>query len=278
MDPGELMVALFLFFFSIPLLTKIAEWTTSRATEQVVKEQVVVDGKQKVHVHRLKPGEMKHTSPRLKRWRFPLTAGELLVWIGIVICMGGLGRSRISHYWSRQPGFAAPVIAGAMTFERFTQINSQLSFAPLGTLSGYAKIEFVDTALKKACGAAVGITQHVAIDESMIRSSSRYCSWKQYMPRKPIKLGMKVFSLVLSTGFLFTWHIYRGRSDPLNGTGYMYRLIYNVLLGGAIWDHCGVILFSDAAFTSVRLWRALFKRGIRAVGPVLFVVHHFIFN
>ena len=61
--------------------------------------------------------------------------------------------------------------------------------------------------------------------------------------------GIKVFSLVLGTGFLYTWHVYRAKQDPLSGADYMYRLIYDTLLADPIWNFCNVIVFFDAAFT-----------------------------
>lgn len=145
-----------------------------------------------------------------------------------------------------------------------------------------------------------GITQHVAIDESMIKMLSKFCPWLQYMPKKPIKwgaycsspchpytythatthtqslthtvhtsTGIKVFCLVLSTGYLYNWHVYRAKADPLRGPDYMYRLIFDTLLVGTIWNFANVVVFFDAAFTSIRLVRDLHdKRGIYSVGPI----------
>ena len=87
------------------------------------------------------------------------------------------------------------------------------------------------------------------------------------MPRKPIKTGIKVFALVLSIGFLYNWHVFCGRKDPLTGANAMYRLINDVLML-EIFDNRGCVLFCDAAFTSVKLFRQLAKRGIGAVGPI----------
>ena len=47
----------------------------------------------------------------------------------------------------------------------------------------------------------------------------------------------------------------------------MYHLIHDVLVT-PIWDFCGTFFFADAAFVGLGLWRALYKRGIRAVGPI----------
>lgn len=48
----------------------------------------------------------------------------------------------------------------------------------------------------------------------------------------------------------------------------MYRLINDVLLGDSKFNNVGMILFCDAAFTSLKLFRKLDSRGIAAVGPI----------
>ena len=66
---------------------------------------------------------------------------------------------------------------------------------------------------------------------------------------------MQVFCLVMSSGFLYKWHMYRKKSDPLVGKGMMYRLIHDELLGDVRFDNRGCIVAMDAAFTSVELAR-----------------------
>ena len=267
----DLMLFLFLFFFPLDLLAKIALWTTLKATELVIKRTVVVKGKSKKTATRLtfksSPREWTQGTPRMSQWEHPLTAGELLVWIGIRMRMGLLNKKRVSHYFSNLPGIGDPIIKAAMKEKRFRHISSCLSFARPSAPSGWGKFQYVNSVVRAACRLAVGITQHVAIDESMIKCFSRYCSWKQFMPRKPIKTGIKVFALVLSIGFLFDWHVFRGRSDPLCGKNAMYKLINDVLVT-PIFDHCGCIIFCDAAFASIKLFRQLHTRGIYAVGPM----------
>ena len=82
-------------------------------------------------------------------------------------------------------------------------------------------------------------------------------------------IGIKVFCLVLASGFLYDWHVARGREDPLRGANYMYKLIFETLLFDNIWNFCNAIVFCDAAFTSISLFRDLYeKRGIYVVGPI----------
>ena len=109
--------------------------------------------------------------------------------MGITFKMGTLGKSRASHYWSKDDDFGNDVIRTSMKENRYMAITANLSFAPRGTANGWAKIAWLDGVIREACMAAVGITQHVSIDESMIKMLSRFCRWIQYMPKKPIKWG-----------------------------------------------------------------------------------------
>ena len=82
--------------------------------------------------------------------------------------------------------------------------------------------------------------------------------------------GIKAFCLVLCTRYVYNWHVFRGKFDPLRGSDFMYRLIYNQLLDEDKWDHCNVTMFCDNAFTSIKLFKDLHdNRGISsAVGPI----------
>lgn len=45
--------------------------------------------------------------------------------------------------------------------------------------------------------------QYLAIDESMMKATTKYCPFLQHMPRKPIKVGIKAFVLADSV-----WNLY----------------------------------------------------------------------
>jgi hypothetical protein len=53
--------------------------------------------------------------------------------------------------------------------------------------------------------------EHVSVDESMIKFKGR-CSLKQYLPKKPIKRGFKIWTLADSTnGYVYDFRIYKGK-------------------------------------------------------------------
>lgn len=185
---SQLMVDLFLFFFTDELLGKIVKYTNAKATQLVSK---ITKTNEQGHSWKVEaPGGTMER--RCAGWQHDLTVGELMVWIGIVFKMGAIGHKRVSHYWSKRDGFGVDSIRSVMTFKRFSHICSNLSFAPIGTESGWPKISEVDAYLQCRCFLAMCITQHMTIDESMLKCLSKYCPWIVYMPRKPIKMGIKV--------------------------------------------------------------------------------------
>ena len=103
--------------------------------------------------------------------------------------MGTLGRPRAAHFWMDDEDFGNHKIKSSMLANRYKDITANLSFAPRGTPKGWAKIAWLDGVLRAACRAAVGFTQHMTVDESMIKLLSKFCPWIQYMPKKPIKRG-----------------------------------------------------------------------------------------
>ena len=70
--PAELIFQLFLFFFPIHLLVRIAWWTTLKATELVIKSATIVNGKSKRSVTRLdiksSASDWSKGTPRMKGW------------------------------------------------------------------------------------------------------------------------------------------------------------------------------------------------------------------
>ena len=174
MSHSQLMVKLFLYFFTEELLQKVVNYTNAKARELVQKK------------------EGQPLQQRCIGWQHDLTVGELIVWIGIVFKMGAIGHNRISHYWNKRDGFGVESIKKAMTGPRFANITAMISFAPLGTASGWAKFAEVDEYLQRRCQSAVTICKRMTVDESMIKGLSKLCPWIVYMPRKPIKMGVKV--------------------------------------------------------------------------------------
>lgn len=78
------------------------------------------------------------------------------------------------------------------------------------------KLEPIWSMFATNCKKYYKLTQTVSIDESMCGFQGRHES-KQYMPKKPIKFGFKVFALCDAlTGYFFSSFLYLGKKYQPN--------------------------------------------------------------
>lgn len=121
-------------------------------------------------------------------------------------------------YWSSNPVLRVDTIASVMTANRYKKIvqnihsnNSQIQLPK--TNPNYDKLHKVRPLLdqlNKNIGKLHRPSSYLSIDESMIKFKGR-CCLKQYMPKKPIKWGYKVWCLAYSaTGFILAFIVYTG--------------------------------------------------------------------
>jgi hypothetical protein len=89
--------------------------------------------------------------------------------------------------------------------------------------------------------------QFITIDEMMVCYKGSYCLARQYMPKKPEKLGMKIWCLADSvTRFIYNFDVYCGASfktigDPKSKKGEAkqgQRIVENLVDGLAREGHC----------------------------------------
>ncbi|XP_047543240.1 piggyBac transposable element-derived protein 4-like [Vanessa atalanta] len=103
-----------------------------------------------------------------------------------------------------------------------------------------------------------------AIDECMVKFKGR-STLKQYMPKKPIKRGFKIWARCDSkTGYLYQFEIYTGKGDSMEDEG----LGYNVVIKLSTGLPENTMLAFDNFFTSCNLMDALYQKNIFAVGTV----------
>ena len=105
---------------------------------------------------------------------------------------------------------------------------------------------------------------NVTIGESMIKFKGRL-SFRQYLPAKPIKWGVKVWALAESdTGYLHKFQVYCGREEGQE-RGLAHRVVLD-LMGELQNTH--INLYMDNFYTSAPLLCELQIRGIKACGTV----------
>ena len=163
-----------------------------------------------------------HTLPPRSRVRplirTPFTPDELRKFFAIVILMGLIDYPRLEDYWLRSWPFATSTFSSLMSRDRFSlmlrflHLNDSNGYVPKGQ-DGYDalyKLRPFLTKLLERFEAMFTPKKEMSLDEQMIKFKGRL-SFKQYMPKKPTKWGMKAFVLADSkTGYTYRWRLYSG--------------------------------------------------------------------
>uniref|UniRef100_A0A2S2PW87 PiggyBac transposable element-derived protein 4 n=1 Tax=Sipha flava TaxID=143950 RepID=A0A2S2PW87_9HEMI len=143
------------------------------------------------------------------------TNQEIMTFLGINILMGIKMLPSYRDYWSSAPDLHDSYISQLMTVNRFGWLLTTIhlndnNMIPKKSEIGYDKLYKVRpylTILKYNFQKYYNSNKIIAVDESTIKFKGR-STLKQYMPKKPIKRGYKVWSLADKKGYLWNFEIY----------------------------------------------------------------------
>jgi hypothetical protein len=111
------------------------------------------------------------------------------------------------------------------------------------------------TASKKLCN--VGSEQHIAIDEGIVPWKGRL-SFRQYLPNKPDRFGIKLYQLSESkSGYICDFEVYTGKdSDPNpdgdeedKQLGHSYNVVLGLLRNNNLFGK-GYTVYTDNYYSS----------------------------
>ncbi|CAH2087013.1 unnamed protein product [Euphydryas editha] len=180
----------------------------------------------------------------------------------------------VELYWSTDPFYHNSVISAVMTCRRFKKITENLHLSDRArelqrTQVGYdrlGKIRQIMDILNKSFKDNCIESQTQSIDESMVKFKGR-SSMKQYMPKKPIKRGYKVWARCDSeTGYLHQFNVYSGRCETNeDGDG---GLGFKVVMELCRTVQVDTLIAFDNFFTSLPLMEMLHQRKIYAVDKI----------
>ena len=160
-------------------------------------------------------------SERFEQWE-KLTTRDLEAFLGFNILMGINSLPAIYDYWKKDPIYHYAPIADHISRDRFREIGRYLHYADNSTLSPpgspdydrLGKVRPLLTYLQSRFSAVYTPGRELAVDEAMIKFQGR-SSLKQYMPKKPIKRGIKVWVLADSAnGYFCRLEVYTGKKGP----------------------------------------------------------------
>jgi len=193
-----------------------------------------------------------------KKKKFTRTsAKELMLLTGVSLVMHYNRVPSFAMYWSTNPSLGNEAVKNAISRDRCQLLISKLYMnqpqKPLNSPKSYY-IDEVVSCLKTTFTAARSDSPFQAIDESMAKFKGR-STLKQYMPLKPIKRGIKIWSRCdSSTGYVYDINIYTGK-ETNEQEGTLGERVVNKLASTIIAEN--VCLCFDRFFTSVRLLNEL---------------------
>ncbi|XP_067140274.1 piggyBac transposable element-derived protein 4-like isoform X2 [Centruroides vittatus] len=195
-----------------------------------------------------------------KQWD-PVTTEDIYVFFTICIIQGIMRKPDERMYWTTNEIFLTPIFSKLMSRTRFLQIKNNLHFSSHDNNDPIThsnpkinKIWPIVTNLNKKFSDLYVPERDISVDESLMLYKGRL-SWKQYIPLKRSRFGVKFFMLCeSSSGYLYNFIIYTGRSTSLNEkyqemplTSQIVLSLVDPLLGK------GYCLTTDSYYTSPHL-------------------------
>lgn len=207
------------------------------------------------------------------KWR-PTTIAEMKAYFGILVALSVMQVPSYSIAWGSSRIFSLPGICQVMTKNRFEKISKYLHLndknaqVPRGH-PNYDKLYLVRPVLEhvnQKCLENYNPPRDQSVDEAMVAYRGRL-SFRQYLPAKPTKYGIKVWMRASSTsGYCHEFQVYTGRD---------VRGVPEAGLGArVVMDLCQRIegkhhhIYMDSYFCSPVLFQALYEHGTYACGTV----------
>ena len=211
-------------------------------------------------------GELTSPKSRLANWQ-DTDVNEMRKFIGIVLWMGLVNLPSIANYWSRDCLYRNGIAGTTMTRNRFQLLLRMWHFADNradeAVNDRLHKIRHILQLLVANFAAARQPGEDLVIDESMVPFRGRL-KFRQYIPGKAHKYGVKLFKVCDSVGYTYNVKVYAGKEDRQYedvATSVVMQLMDGYL-------DAGRTLCTDNFYTSVPLARELLKRKTHLVGTV----------
>lgn len=203
------------------------------------------------------------------------TFDEMMAFLGMHILFSVIGIPTYSLAWKSTWPFEIPAIPQIMTRTRFERITkyfhvNDTSQNPPRRQPGHDKlchIRPVLAAVNDACLNNYRPHREQSVDEGMIAFKGRL-SFKQYLPAKPTKFGIKVWERAdPHNGYVHEFQIYTGKSDTAGAReeGLGTRVVKDLTRKIIGKKH---VVYMDNFFSSPKLYEDLEKDQIYCTGTV----------
>ena len=192
----------------------------------------------------------------------------------MIIHMGHAQHDCLKDYWSREEQYFIPFYSNMLVHDRFFHIPRFLHFENNDNppnhddphYDRFWKIRNVFDTLNNKFYELYNPTEHLAIDEVIVLFKRRVI-FRQYIPKKHKRFGIKIYKLCDALGYIYDMSVYLGKqrhlaTQEISAThGTVLELIRRV-------EGLGHKLYMDSYFSSPALFDDLFGKKLNCCGTV----------
>jgi hypothetical protein len=204
---------------------------------------------------------------KFRQWK-ATTDQEMLKFLGIIIQMGLVQMPKLSHYWSSSQLYGSEIIRNSMSRERFELLLKFWHFSNNDNKNSNQdrlfKLKPLLDLLRFRFSSVYIPGSVVTIDETMVPWQGRL-SFKQYIPGKAHKYGVKIYKLAATNGYTWNYIIYTGQQDSMAGLGHAQTVVMHLLDD---LEGCYRTVVADNFFTSIPLAKRLLEHDTYLIGTL----------
>ncbi len=196
-----------------------------------------------------------------------VTKEEFYRFLGLCMLMGNIASPSLKHYWKcHNKLYHHPLFGQVMPRNQFEHILRVLRFYDIrNEVAKKDKIQFVlkccDANFKKIYAPA----KQLSIDEALVGFKGRL-SYKQYIPSKRRRFGIKLYELTTLTGYILDIILYTGKGTVTAGTkGHAYAVVQQLMKD---YYGKGHALYLENYYCSIPLAEYLLRRGVQMTGTI----------
>lgn len=211
------------------------------------------------------PNDVK-TDSRLHRWA-PTDRKEMIRFIGVVAYMGLVKMPSLEKYWSNDDLYKNVIIPKTMSRNRFQLLLRMWHFSDNKSCPEGDRLHKVKPLAEKLVNNFQRIYtpgRTFCIDESIIPFQGRLL-FKQYIPQKTHKYGIKLFKLCSDNGYTWNLRIYAGKEKGDGNASVSTNIVINLsrdLLNS------GRTIIADNYYTSLELTNILLDSKTHYIGTL----------
>lgn len=204
---------------------------------------------------------------RMSKWK-PTNSAEMKKFLGLLLWMGLVKVNPVANYWSKNTLYNFKLPSTVMSRNRFEILLSNLHFTDNTSISPkdrQGKIINLMDKLQEKYQKVYTPGENIVIDETLIPWRGRLI-FRQYIPSKAHKYGIKMFKLCSSEGFTWASKIYSGKSsEGIRETGLAHNVC--IKLAEKLFEK-GRTLYVDNFYTSYELALTCLDRKTHLVGTL----------